>query len=65
MELNAPIIRKGNINEFAILPYYEFQKMKEIISDYEDLMLLRNAKNEDNNKNGKSPRSLLLELSMQ
>jgi hypothetical protein len=65
MELNAQIIRKGNINEFAVLPYDEFQKMKEIISDYEDLLLLRNAKKEDHSKNGKSPRTLLEELSMQ
>ncbi len=63
MELNAQIIRKGNINEFAVLPYDEFQKMKEMIENYEDLMLLRNAKNEDHSKNGKSAESLLEELS--
>lgn len=62
MELNAQIIRKGNINEFAVLPYDEFQKMKEIIENYEDLMLLRKAKFEDHN-NGKSAESLLEELS--
>ncbi len=63
MVLNAQIIRKGNINEFAVLPYDEFQKMKEIIENYEDLMLLRKAKFEDHNNNGKSADSLLEELS--
>jgi hypothetical protein len=64
MELNAQIIRKGNIKEFAVLPYDEFQKMKEMIENYEDLMLLRKAKFEDhNNNNGKSAESLLEELS--
>ncbi len=65
MELNAQIIRKGKINEFAVLPYDEFQKMKELIEDYEDLMLLRQAKSEDYHKNGKSVNSLLEELSKQ
>jgi HPt (histidine-containing phosphotransfer) domain-containing protein len=63
MELNAQIIKKGNTNEFAVLPYEEFQKMKEMLENYEDLLLLRNAKSEDHRKKGKSANSILEELS--
>lgn len=63
MELNAQIIKKGNINEFAVLPYEQFEKIKELIENYEDLMLLRKAKFEDFDKNGINAESLLKELS--
>jgi hypothetical protein len=63
IELNAQIIIKRNINEFAVLLYDEFQKMKEMIKNYEYLMLLRKTKYEYQSKNGKSAESLLAELS--
>lgn len=40
MELNAQIIKKRNINEFVVLSYEQFKKIKKLIEIYEDLMLL-------------------------
>ena len=62
MEINAQIIKKGNKNQFAVLPYSEFVKIKEMIIDYEDLLVLRNAKASDYNEPGKSPQTLLEEI---
>lgn len=44
MELNPQIIKKNGINEFVVLPYVDYLKMKEALDDYEDLMDLRKAK---------------------
>ncbi len=62
MEINAQIIKKGSANEFVVLPYSQFIKMKELIEDYEDLQQLRTAKQEDFDKIGKSAQELLDEL---
>jgi hypothetical protein len=62
MELNPQIIKKGSANEFVVLPYSQFIKMKELIEDYEDLQQLRIAKQEDLGKIGKSAQELLDEL---
>jgi len=34
MELNAQIIKKDGSNKFAVLPYDEFQKRKEMIENH-------------------------------
>jgi len=62
MLLDFQIIKKDNINEFVVLPYDNFLKIKEIIEDYEDIMALRIAKEIDKNNLGISAEQLLNEL---
>lgn len=44
MVVNAQIIKKNGKEEFAVLPYEEFQKIQEELASYEDLRCLREAK---------------------
>jgi hypothetical protein len=63
MTLDAQIIEKDGKKEFAVLSYDEYLKVIEIMEDYEDLMLLRQAKNEDKDNEGKSLDSILEDFS--
>lgn len=47
--IHPSILEKNGKKEFAVLPYEEFEKMREDIHDYEDLKLLRQAKCEEAN----------------
>jgi hypothetical protein len=47
--IHPSILEKNGIKEFAVLPYEEFEKMKEDLNDYEDLKLLRQAKCDEAN----------------
>jgi PHD/YefM family antitoxin component YafN of YafNO toxin-antitoxin module len=49
MELHPQILQKNGKNEFVVLPYEEFEAIRELIEDYEDLRDLREAKAEDEN----------------
>ena len=51
MDLNPQIIEKDGKKEFVVLPYEEFLKIREELDDYEDLRILRKAKQ----KEGASP----------
>jgi hypothetical protein len=62
MEINPQTIRRGDNIEFAVLPYMEYLKMKEMIEDYEDLISLRKAKLEDSDNEGISAYQLLKEI---
>jgi hypothetical protein len=44
MEIHAEFLKKDDRVEFAVLPYEEFVRLKEISEDYEDLIALREAK---------------------
>jgi PHD/YefM family antitoxin component YafN of YafNO toxin-antitoxin module len=44
MELHPQILQKNGKNEFVVLPYEEFEAIRELIEDYEDLRDLREAK---------------------
>ena len=44
MELHPQILQKNGKNEFAILPYEEFEALRELAEDYEDVRDLREAK---------------------
>lgn len=44
MEFNTQIIKKNGKNEFVVLPYDEFQKIREELDLYEDIRCLREAK---------------------
>jgi len=48
------ILEKNGKKEFVILSYEEFLKLKEIVEDYEDLKVLREAKKEEKDKPGYS-----------
>ena len=42
--INIQVIKKNGKNEFVVLPYKEFLKVKEELADYADLRCLREAK---------------------
>lgn len=46
IELHPEIIKK-NGNEFVVLPYEEYEALKELLADYQDLLDLRAAKNKE------------------
>ena len=47
MDLNPQIIEKDGKKEFVVLPYDEFIKIQEELDDYEDLRILRKAKQKE------------------
>jgi hypothetical protein len=47
--IHPSILEKKGKKEFVILPYEEFEKIKEELDDYEDLRLLRQAKRKEVN----------------
>ncbi len=44
MTIHAEFLRKGDVTEFAVVPISEFNKMLELIEDYEDLMAIEEVK---------------------
>lgn len=49
MTIHPQILKKNGKNEFAILPYKEFIRIQEALSDYKDLKALRSAKAKEKN----------------
>ena len=49
VELKPKILEKDGKKEFVILTYEEFKKIQEELLDYEDLKMLRKAKQEEAN----------------
>ena len=47
IELHPEILEKNGQPEFVVLPYKEFQAIRELLIDYEDLRDLRMAKSEE------------------
>ena len=47
IELHPEFLTKNGQKQFAILPYEEFLKIKELLEDMEDLRDLRNAKEQE------------------
>ena len=43
-ELHPNILVRDGRKAFAVLPYEEFQKIQELLDEYEDLRTLREAK---------------------
>lgn len=56
-------MKKDGKKEFAVLSYDEYLKVIEMMEDYEYLLLLRQAKNEDENNEGKSLDAIIEEYS--
>ncbi|WP_341739209.1 MAG: type II toxin-antitoxin system prevent-host-death family antitoxin [Microcoleus sp.] len=50
IQLHPEFITKNGKKEFAVIPYEEFEALQELIADLEDLMDLREAKEEDANQ---------------
>jgi PHD/YefM family antitoxin component YafN of YafNO toxin-antitoxin module len=44
MELQTQIIKKNGKNEYVVISYEDYLKIKEKLEDYEDLLDLRKAK---------------------
>ncbi len=49
MELHPQILQKNGKNEFVVLPYEEFEALRELAEDYEDLYDLCEAKAQEQN----------------
>ncbi len=47
MELHPEILKKEGKNQFVVLPYEEFIAVQELLVDAEDLLELRQAKQEE------------------
>ncbi|MEA5620736.1 type II toxin-antitoxin system Phd/YefM family antitoxin [Cronbergia sp. UHCC 0137] len=47
IELHPEFLTKNGQKQFAVLPYEEFLKIKELLEDLEDLRDLRDAKKEE------------------
>ena len=49
MELHPQVIEKNGKKEFVILPYDDFLKIQEELESYDDLRMLREAKEKEGN----------------
>jgi hypothetical protein len=47
MEINPQVIEKDGKKEFVILPYEDFLKIREELDNYDDLRILREAKEKE------------------
>ncbi len=52
IEFHPEFLKKNGKNEFVVLPYEEFVTLQELLEDAEDLLLLQQAKQEDEGKPG-------------
>ena len=52
IEFHPEFLKKNGKNEFVVLPYEEFVTTQELLEDAEDLLLLQQAKQEDEGKPG-------------
>lgn len=64
IELHPKILRKNGKNEFVVLPYDEFEAIKELLEDAEDLMELRRARARDKGGPGLSVRDVRRKLGL-
>ena len=47
LELHPEILKKNGKNEFVVLPYEEFVALQELLAEAEDILELRQAKQEE------------------
>jgi len=50
--LHPNILENNGVKQFVILPYNEYLKIQELLEDFEDLKILRDAKNQEKNTLG-------------
>jgi PHD/YefM family antitoxin component YafN of YafNO toxin-antitoxin module len=60
IQLNPQFLKKNGKPEFAVLPYEEFLRVQELLTDLEDLQDLRTAKAAEHD----SPRVPLTEVKL-
>ncbi len=64
MKLHPEFLKKNGKSEFVVLPYEEFVTLQELLEDAEDLLLLQQAKREDQGKPGVSLEELMERFGM-
>jgi PHD/YefM family antitoxin component YafN of YafNO toxin-antitoxin module len=47
IELHPEILKKNGKSEFVVLPFDEYTALQELLADYQDLIDLRTAKQEE------------------
>ena len=62
--LNPQIIEKNGKKEFVILPYEKYLQIEEILENYEELKILRQAKKEEANAETKSLKDVKKEFNL-
>jgi hypothetical protein len=50
IELHPELLRKNGQIEFVVLPYEEYEALQELLSDYQDLLDLRSARDSESDK---------------
>ena len=64
INLNPQIIEKDGKKEFVILSYEKYLKIEEILENYEELKILRQAKKEEANAETKSLKDVKKEFNL-
>ena len=65
MELHPQVIEKHGKKEFVILPYEDFLKIQEELESYDDLRMLREAKEKEGNSSTISLKEAKKELNIE
>ena len=65
IELHPEFLTKNGEREFAVLPYGEYQALREWLEDVEDILDLREAREEDAGKPNMTLDQVKKELGMQ
>ena len=64
LDLHAKILEKDGKKEFAVIPYEEFLQIQEELADYDDLRILREAKQKESDAPGLTMEEMKKELGM-
>lgn len=64
IDLHANILEKDGKKEFAVIPYDEFLQIQEELANYDDLLILRDAKKEEDDAPTLSMAEMKKELGM-
>ncbi|MGB5687316.1 MAG: hypothetical protein WBM35_16020 [Candidatus Electrothrix sp.] len=64
MKLNPQVIKSKGKSEFVVLPIEEFEAMTELIEDYEDLRVLRDAKEKSRGQKSIPIKDVIAELGL-
>lgn len=64
IELHPEILKKNGKSEFVVLPFDEYTALQELLSDYQDLLELRSAKQEEGTEAPVSLESVKAELGL-
>ena len=65
MKINPQLIKSKGKSEFVVLPIEEFEAMTELIEDYEDLRVLRDAKKQSQGQKPIPIKEVIAELGLE